>query len=208
MTGPFPPADDIQPERPTMSEPLADEEFVEVIAVEGGQGGEGWPAAPPATLRSWSPSEVFIGLATVALLVSLFLPWFSETASISGRTFTGSVSGTSAHGYLWLVFVLALIVLFVLIAPELIDRVPARLPSRQQLILGASGLSFLLVLLAFIAKPAATTPATGFAGLQLQISASFGWSYGAYIALIAAVLALLGILGGTRVRAPAHSASQ
>jgi hypothetical protein len=146
---------------------------------------------------------------TVALLVSLFLPWFSVSARIGSHTYTGSASGTSAHGYLWLVFVLALIVLFVLIVPDALDRVPARLPSHQQLLLGASGLSFLLVLLAFLAKPAPTTSPAGFAGLQLQISASFGWSYGAYIALITAVLALLGILGSTRVRTPAsHSASR
>jgi low temperature requirement protein LtrA len=192
MTSPLPPADDVQPDRPTISAPLTNGD---------------WPAAPPATVGKWSSSEVFIGLTTVALLVSLFLPWFSVRAKIAGHTYTGSTSGTGAHGYLWLVLVLALIVLFVLVVPDVIDRIPARLPSHQQLILGASGLSFLLVLLAFIAKPAPTSSPAGFAGLQLQISASFGWNYGAYIGLVAAVLALLGIIGSIRPQAPAsHTA--
>jgi hypothetical protein len=143
---------------------------------------------------------VFIGFTTVALLISLFLPWFSETARVAGKTFTGSVTGTSAHGYLWLVFVLSLIVLLVLIAPDFIARVPARLPSHQQLILWASVLSFLLVMLAFIARPAAATSPSGFGGLQLQVSATYGWSYGAYIALIAVVLASLAIIGSSRPR--------
>jgi type IV secretory pathway VirB2 component (pilin) len=90
-----------------------------------------------------------------------------------------------------------------LIAPELIDRAPGRLPSHQQIIFGATVLSFLLVILAFIAKPTANSSPAGFAGLQLQISASFSWNYGAYIAVITAVLASLAVIGGTRPRAPA-----
>jgi hypothetical protein len=183
MAGPLPPADEIQPDRPTLSAPLRNGD---------------WGAEPPATAGRWTPSEVVIGFTTVALIISLFLPWFSETATVGGKTFTGSVTGTSAHGYLWLVFVLALIMLCVLVAPEFVDRAPARLPSHQQLILGASVLSFLLVILAFIAKPAAISSPSGFAGLQLQISATFSWSYGAYIALISIVLASLAVIGGSR----------
>jgi hypothetical protein len=185
VTSPLPPADEVQPDRPTLSPPLRNGD---------------WPAAPAPALARWTPPEVFIGFTTVALLISLFLPWFSETARVAGKTFTGSVTGTSAHGYLWLVFVLSLIVLLVLIAPDFIARVPARLPSHQQLILWASVLSFLLVMLAFIARPAAATSPSGFGGLQLQVSATYGWSYGAYIALIAVVLASLAIIGSSRPR--------
>lgn len=171
-----------------MSAPLAD---------------NGWAAVTPAGIARWSSSEVFVGLTSVVVLISIFLPWFSVTATVSSRTFLGSVSGTTAHGYLWLVFALALIVLLVLVAPEALDRAPVRLPSHQQLVVGASGLSFLLVLLAFIARPSATTVGSpaGFAGLQLQIGASYNWSYGAYIALIAAILAFLATLRASRARA-------
>jgi hypothetical protein len=142
---------------------------------------------------------MFLGLFSVVMLVSLFLPWFGVTATIGGKTFTGSASGTGAHGYLWLVFALVLVVLLVLVGPELIARAPARLPSPRQLIVGAAGLSFLLVLLAFIAKPPGTTVSSpsGFAGLQLQITASTGWSYGAWIALVASILAFLAALGAS-----------
>jgi hypothetical protein len=189
LTSPLPPADDIQPGRPTLSAPLA---------------GNGWAGAAPADTGRWTSSEIFVGLTTVAVMISIFLPWFSVTATVGSRTFLGSLSGTAAHGYLWLAFVLALIVLGVLVAPEALDRAPVRLPSHQQLVVAASGLTFLLVLLAFVAKPSATTvgaPA-GFAGLSLQIGASYNWSYGAYIALIAAVLAFLATLRASRVRAP------
>jgi hypothetical protein len=187
LTSPLPPADDIQPEPPTLSGPLA---------------GNGWAQAAPASTARWTSSEVFVGLTTVAVLISIFLPWFSVTVTVGSRTFLGLVSGTAAHGYLWLVFVIALIVLGVLVAPEALERAPVRLPSHQQLVVGASGLSFLLVLLAFIAKPSATSvgaPA-GFAGLSLQIGASYSWSYGAYIALIAAVLGFLFTLRASRAR--------
>jgi hypothetical protein len=185
LTSPLPPADDIQPEHPTIQAPLA---------------ANSWPAATAPAATRWTSSEVFIGFTAVATLVSLFLPWFNVTATVGGKKFTGSVSGTAAHGYLWLVFALVLIVLLVLVMPDLVERTPARLPSQQQLMMGATGLSFLLVLLAFIAKPPASTVSSpaGFAGLQLQIGASFSWSYGAYIALVAAVLALLGTLRTSR----------
>ncbi len=188
MTSPFPPADDIQPERPTLQTPLA---------------ANSWPQATAPAVGRWTPSEVFIGFTAVATLISLFLPWFSVTATVGGKKFTGSVSGTAAHGYLWLVFALVLVVLLVLVMPDLVERTPARLPSQQQLVIGATGLSFLLVLLAFLAKPSATTVSSpaGFAGLQLQIGASFGWSYGAYIALAAAALALLATLRASRALA-------
>jgi hypothetical protein len=168
------------------------------------------PAPHGLAPGKWTSSEVFLGLFAIALLVSLFLPWFNVTATIGGKTFTGSASGTGAHGYLWLVFALVLVMLLVLVVPELIARAPARLPSNHQLVVGAAGLGFLLVLLAFLAKPpgtAASSPA-GFAGLSLQISASTGWSYGAWIALIAAILVFLAALGtdGARARTSAARA--
>lgn len=187
LTSPLPPADDVQPEQATIAAPL-----------NGGDWTGPSQRAPSALAPGkWTSSETFLGLLSVVLLVSLFLPWFNVTAKIGTKTLTGSISGTGAHGYLWVVFVLVLMVLLGLVAPELVTRAPARLPSHRQLIVGATALSFLLVLLAFLAKPPGTSSPSGFAGLQLQISATTDWTYGAWIALIAAILAFLTALTTT-----------
>jgi hypothetical protein len=178
LTTPLPPADDLQPDQPLIAAPL--------------NGGDlSSPQPPPAALAAgrWTSSEIFLGFSTIAVLVSLFLPWFGVTSAGSGVG--GSMSGTGAHGYLWLVFALGLVVLLVLVIPDFIARAPVRLPSSQQLIVGASTLSFLLVLLAFIAKPTASASGALFA----STGAGVDWTYGAFIALIAAILAFLTALG-------------
>ncbi len=178
MTTPLPPADDVEPS-----------------AVPAR------PARAPARSTGWTTSDLFIGFTTVVVLISLFLPWFTATVVSGSRTLTGTISGTSSHGFLWLVFALVLTALAILIAPEALDRAPVRLPSPRQLLIGASGLSLLLVLLAFVAKPAATTVGSpaGFAGLQLQVGTTFSWSYGAFTALIAAALAFAATIRAPRL---------
>ncbi len=176
MTTPLPPADDLQPEEPSFAAPLA--------------GGD-WSAPPPAAPATgkWTSSEIILGFTTVAVLASLFMPWFSVTSISSGVG--GSISGTGAHGYLWLVFALDLTVLCVLVLPDLIARAPARLPSNHQLLVGASGLNFLLVLLGFVARPTATAAGTLFTSTGASVSVT----YGAFIALIAVILAFLAAVG-------------
>ncbi len=107
------------------------------------------------------------------LLIALFLPWFS--------TSPGTADGLSSHGDLWVVFVLALLALIVLVARDTIARLPGNLPSPEQMLVGATGLALLLTILGVVQKP---SPVTGSLG-------SIGWSYGGWVALVAAIVAFL-----------------
>lgn len=116
--------------------------------------------------------ELIFGPATVVLLVSFWLPWYS--ISLDGIRF--SASGLSRHGWLFIAVLDAIVlVLYVLItafgAGDLADQ--GRL-SKEQLLTIMTGVNLFLVVLAFLLKPS-----------------GFGWSYGAFLALAAAVVAFL-----------------
>ena len=49
-------------------------------------------------------------------MISLWLPWFSGNYSALGETSTGTISDTGDHGWLWLEFILALVLLVYLAA--------------------------------------------------------------------------------------------
>jgi hypothetical protein len=118
-------------------------------------------------------ADKITGVASVILLISLFLPWFS----VSGPGGTISWSGMTAHGYLWLVFLLCLGIVAFLVFGAGFTELPVKLPAaREPLLLTASGLNLLLVVLAFFVSP-------GYLALGV------GWSFGAFVALIAAIAA-------------------
>lgn len=131
--------------------------------------------------RRWTPSDQIAGAATLVVIISLFLPWFS--VNLAGLTAAGGVataSGTDAHGWLWFVFVIGLIALIYLVVTAGFQTPPVNLPLKhERLMLIATGINFLLVLLAFVLKP-------GSDGEPVKI----GWGFGAVIALIAAVAAV------------------
>jgi uncharacterized membrane protein len=138
-----------------------------------------YPEAPPPPTRpiaehnGWTGSDLAIGGAVVVLIIALFLPWFS--------TSPGTRDGLSSHGDLWVVFVLALLTLIVLVARDAIARLPGNLPSPEQMLVGATGLALLLTILGVVQKP---SPVAGSFG-------SIGWSYGGWIALVAALVAVI-----------------
>jgi hypothetical protein len=144
-----------------------------------------YPKAPPppppaaAATRGWSGSDLLIGGALIVLLIALFLPWFSAAG------FGNAGDGPSSHGYLWAVFVLAIVALIVLVARDAIARLPGNLPSPEQMMTGATGLALLLTILGLVQKPSAYP----------QLGASIGWSYGGFIALLAALVACFAALG-------------
>jgi zinc-ribbon domain len=122
-----------------------------------------------------SQADKIAGAATVVLLVSLFLPWFTATVGPFG---SGSASGMTAHSYLWIVFVLCLGIIAFLVAGAGFAGMPFRLPvPRDTILLAATGLNLLIVLLAFFARP------NGFGLVTIS------WSFGAFIAFIAAIVA-------------------
>jgi zinc-ribbon domain len=128
-------------------------------------------------MARWSQADKIVGGASLLLLISLFLPWFSVSVSLFGKNVSGSGSGLDAHGYLWLTFIVCLAVIAFLGLEAGFDTLPFSLPaSREMLLLAATGLNLLIVLIAFFVKPA--TPI-----------GSVSWSFGAFIALVAAIAA-------------------
>ncbi|HLK01506.1 MAG TPA: hypothetical protein VKU39_16595 [Streptosporangiaceae bacterium] len=151
----------------------------------------GPPAAGPARVgqasaapayrfdpNRWTRTDRISGVATLVVLISLFLPWF--TVNLAGLG-SGSGSGTDAHGWLWFVFVIGLLLLLYLLVAAGYQRLPVALPLRHEhLLLAATAINFLLVLIGFFVMPSND----GIAGVTI------GWDFGAFIALIAAIAAV------------------
>jgi hypothetical protein len=114
-----------------------------------------------------------VGGGTLVLFIALFLPWFKVNFGFG----SASASGLSVHGFLYITLILA-IGIIAFIAAEILGlwKLPASsaLP-RDQILLIATAINFVLVLIAFLDKP-------GGHGV--------GWDFGAFIGLVAAVVAL------------------
>ena len=110
-----------------------------------------------------------MGAASLVALISIWLPWY---------TFYGySASGTSGHGWLWLEFLVAAVLLAYLTARALWDTLPFTLPRpHATVLLIATIVQQVLILIAVIDVP------YGNDGVGL------GW--GAFAGLIAALVAL------------------
>jgi hypothetical protein len=120
----------------------------------------------------WSPADRITGIATLVLLVALFLPWFS--ASITYISL--SESGVSAHGYLYIALFVSLFLLVYLLARAGWDRLPiATQVAHAPVMLVASALNAVLVVIGFLLKPGGS---------------AVSWSFGAWLALIAAIVAV------------------
>ena len=134
-----------------------------------------FPPAPHATpafafdLKRLSGAEQVIGGACVVLIITLFLPWFG----ISGDGISVTASGFSAHGYLVIALLTAVALIAYLVMRTGWDDPPVKLPApHMPLLLATTGLQLLIVLIAFLFKPAFTS-----------------WQFGAYLGLIAALAA-------------------
>jgi hypothetical protein len=123
---------------------------------------------PRRRLNALNAKDRVVGPASLALLVSFWLPWYSLGPF--------SVDGLSVHGWLFIAvldsIVLVLYALFTALGVgDLADQ--GRL-SKDQLLVLLTGINVALVLLAFLLKPA-----------------GFSWSWGAFLALAAAIVAFL-----------------
>jgi len=137
---------------------------------------------PPVNfdLSRLSTTDRIVAGATFVTMISLWLPWFTASVTLGGRTVSSSISGTGDHGWLWLEFILALALIAYLVARAAWDELPFRLPfSHETLLIAATGLQFLLILIGFFAMPSGD----GFDGI------SIGWGFGAFLALIASIVA-------------------
>jgi hypothetical protein len=119
----------------------------------------------------WSLADRIAGVATIVLFISLFLAWFG--LSVIGITVTAS--GVSAHGYLYIVMIISILIVAYLALRAGWDELPGgiNLPHVVTMMV-ATLVNLLLVFIAFIDKP-------GGSGV--------GWEYGAFLALIAAIVA-------------------
>ena len=135
-----------------------------------------------------SRDDKLVGGATVLLLISLFLPWYTVSApteAIIGVTVRGggsfSMDAFGGHSWAWIIFILGLAVLAYLVLQAGFETTPVRLPVSPALtLLGLTGLNFLLVFLAFL-----VTPGTG----DTVIKFSIGWGIGAFLGLVCAIVA-------------------
>jgi len=133
----------------------------------------------PATCQSATDAEAGRQVATTAerlersgsgfrsrhlvLLVSFWLPWYSVGPF--------SADGLSVHGWLFI----AVLVLYVLITAFGVgDLATQGRLSKDQLLAVLTGVNLVLVVLAFLLKPA-----------------GFSWSWGALLALAAAIVAFV-----------------
>ncbi len=119
-------------------------------------------------LNALNAKDRVAGPATLALLVSFWLPWYSFGPF--------SADGLSVHGWLFIAVLNSIVlVLYVLITAfgvgDLADM--GRL-SKDQLLVLMTGVNVALVVLGFLLKPA-----------------GFSWSWGAFLALAAAIVAFL-----------------
>ncbi len=117
-------------------------------------------------LNSLTTRDRIVGPATLVLLVSFWLPWYSIGPF--------AADGLSAHGWLFIAVLNAIVlVLYFLItafgAGDLAEQ--GRL-SKEQLLTLLTGLNLGLVVLGFLLKPA-----------------GFSWSWGAFLALAASIVA-------------------
>jgi hypothetical protein len=147
---------------------------------QGGGQGRPRPAGPGGQFQfdrnRLSQADQIVGVASLITMISIWLPWFT----VSGFGASGTGSGTAAHGWLWLVFVLDLLILGYLVMRAGWDESPVRLPiAHEPLLIAATGLQLLLVLIAFFDMPSND----GISGI------SIGWAWGAFIGLLAAIVA-------------------
>lgn len=126
------------------------------------------PGKSRQRLNAVNHKDRIVGPASLVLLVSFWLPWYSVGPF--------SADALSAHGWLFIAVVNAVVlVLYVLItAFDVGDLAGAGRLSKDQLLAVLTGVNLALVVLAFLLKPS-----------------PFSWAWGAFLAVIAAILAFV-----------------
>ena len=119
-------------------------------------------------LNALNHRDRIVGPATLVLLISFWLPWFSIGPL--------SADGLSVHGWLFIAVVDSIVlVLYVLItAFGLGDLAVQGRMSKDQVLALITGVNLALVVLGVLLKPA-----------------GFSWSWGAFLALVAAIVAFV-----------------
>jgi hypothetical protein len=145
-------------------------------------GGHAEYTQPPAQAFSfdatkWTTADRVTGAASLVLLISLFLPWFTLSVSFGPLTSHSSKDGLSAHSYLYLVLFVSLLIIGYLVVRAGKD-LPALRGNHERLLTAAAGINLLLVLIGVVFKPGPTP------------MPEMSWSVGAFVGLIAAIVAV------------------
>jgi hypothetical protein len=135
--------------------------------------------------RRWTWSEQVVGIATLVLFVSLFMPWFGASMTFFDTPVESTVNGLW-HGYMYIDLILALAILAYLFTRAAFETLPFGLPSdtAKFFLAGATSLNLLLALISFLTKPTGVTGGLG-----------TSWQYGAYVGLIGAIVAAAASVG-------------
>ncbi len=119
-------------------------------------------------LNALNQRDRIVGPASLVLLVSFWLPWYSIGPF--------SADGLSAHGWLFIAVLDSIVlVLYVLFTAFGVGDLAAQgRMSKDQLLTLMTGVNLALVVLGFLLKPAGSS-----------------WSWGAFLALAAAIVAFV-----------------
>jgi Double zinc ribbon len=138
-----------------------------------GSTGSGVPPVSFDLNRATTVDKV-VAVATFIAMISIWLPW----VSVSAGGFSGSASGTAVHGWLWLEFLLAIVLIAYLVARVAWDKLPFGQPvAHERVLIVGTAVQLLLVLIAFF-----DIPSGGY-------GVSVGWDFGAFLGLLAALVA-------------------
>jgi hypothetical protein len=132
---------------------------------------------PFIDISRWTERDQIAGIASAALLISLYLPWFRVDMLIM----SGTLDGLQSHGYLRIVQILCFTILGYLILR--ISPIRSVLPSpraHERLMLAVTTVNLALVIVGFISTP-------GSAGWGPFISQQYGSFMGGIAALAAVV---------------------
>jgi hypothetical protein len=124
-------------------------------------------------MTKWSKHDRTVGIASLIVFISLFLPWFGVSYVTAYYHVGGSVNGLW-HGYMYLTLIISLVLVVYLVLLAGLDKLPFSVPmSHGQILLIGTAIDFILSLISFITKPGYTS-----------------WNFGAYVGLIASAVAV------------------
>lgn len=129
-------------------------------------------------VKRLTAADITTGVASLLLLVSLFLPWYAVQAG--GASF--SLTGVAHHKFLWLAVLLAVVVITYLIVHATVGA-QASPVSKEPVLLGLSVIQLILVIIPFFDVP-----------IAMVSGVTVSPAYGAYVALAAAIISLIAVI--------------
>jgi hypothetical protein len=136
--------------------------------------------------------DLIAGGAGVVLFISLFLKWYSvdvkaSVGGFSGSTFSDSVSGWKAMGFIDILLALCALIAIAVVIARIAGALPKTLPlTPGQILLAVGGLALLLTLIRLIFIPHGDVP--DLPGVKID----FGRSIGVFLAFLSAIAMTVG----------------